>query len=159
MDGRHATSTSFLQEKAMSVTVDQFCEKLRSRLDGAETRFATLKSNVKALPKQGEQALQNNLDQARSKIEANKKKVAQAQANLKGRAEQKLSQTKEAINEWKVKHETTKLNARADRAEEYAADAVGYAIAMMDQAEEAILDAAVARIDADAAQTPATAAR
>ena len=142
----------------MGAKVDQFCDKLKTRLDGLEERFATLKANFKALRKQGELALQKSLEQARGKIETDKKKVEHAQANLKARADQKMSQTKEAINEWKAKRETKKLDSRAERAEEYAADAICCAVALMDQAEEAILEAAVARCDADAAHAPAMAA-
>jgi len=142
----------------MSAKVDQFCDKLKVRIDGLEARFATLKSNVKALPKQGEQALQKSLDQARGTIEADKKKVEHAQANLKSRAEQTMSHAKEAVNEWKAKRETKKLDSRADRAEEYAADALCCAVALIGQAEEAILEAALARSDADAAHAPAMAA-
>jgi hypothetical protein len=70
-----------------------------------------------------------------------------------------VSETKEAVKDWKAKRETKKLNSRADRAEEYAADSIDYAIAAIDQAEEAILDAVIARCDADdAAQPTATAA-
>jgi len=45
-----------------------------------------------------------------------------------------------------------KLNSRADRAEIYAEDAIDYAVASIDEPEEAVLEAVVARIDADAAQ-------
>ncbi len=51
---------------------------------------------------------------------------------------------------WQAKQETQKLKARADRAEAYAADAITYAVAAIDRAEEAILGAVVARMDADA---------
>jgi len=63
-----------------------------------------------------------------------------------------MAGTKEAVSDWKAKRETRKLNARADRAETYAADAIDYAMTSIDEAEEAILDAVVARVDADAAQ-------
>jgi hypothetical protein len=70
-----------------------------------------------------------------------------------------MHEAKEAISDWKAKRETRKLNARADRDEAYAADAIDFALAGIDEAELAILDAVVARIDADAAQSPAPAAR
>jgi hypothetical protein len=148
-----------LKETVMSAKVDQFCDKLRDRLNALETHVETLKSNVQKLPKQGEQALQNGLKDVRSKIEAEKKKVEQAQASLKTRVEQKMGQAKEAIKGWKAKNEVSKLNSRADRAEQYAADAVYIAIAAVDEAEEAILDAITARMDAETADAPAAAAR
>ena len=50
------------------------------------------------------------------------------------------------------------LTARADFAEQYAADAVFIADAAVAEAEEAIIDALLARIDAENAKAPAVAA-
>ena len=47
-----------------------------------------------------------------------------------------------------------KLNARADRAEARAADAIDLAAAAICEAEEAILEAALARMDADERNRP-----
>ena len=114
-------------------TVDQFCDQLRNRLDGVERQLATLRSTVKALPKQGEQALQKSLDQARSKVESQNRTLGQAQAKLKADAEQKVSETQGTINQWKAKREIKKLNAQADRAEKDAADAIDFAVAALDR--------------------------
>ena len=143
----------------MSARVDQFCDQLKDRLNALESQVETVKSNLEKLPKQGEQALQKSLNEARGKLDGQKKKVELAQAGLKARAEQKIAQTKEAINEWKAKRETGRLNSRADMAEQFAADAVCIAIAALDEAEEAIFDAVMARRDAEKAEAPAAAAR
>ncbi len=143
----------------MSARVDQFCDRLRDRLNALEEQVNTLKSNLEKAPKQGEQVLQKSLKEARSRIEGQKKKVEQAQTSLKARAEQKVSQAKEAINEWKAKRDVSKLNSCADRSEQYAADAVYIAVAALDEAEEAIFDAVIARMDADNVGSPAAAAR
>ncbi|MFN0017194.1 MAG: hypothetical protein ACKVP0_02980 [Pirellulaceae bacterium] len=142
----------------MSARVDQFCDQLRDRLNTFEDQLARLKTNVQKLPKQGEQSLQKCLTEARSKIEVEKKKVEQAQASLKSRAEQKIGQAKDAISQWKAKGERGLLNARAELAEQYAADAVYVAVAALSDAEEAIVDAVIARNDAAPAETPAAAA-
>lgn len=63
-----------------------------------------------------------------------------------------IAETKEVVNEWKAKQETRKLKARADRAEAYAADAIYNVMASIDEAEESILDAMVARNDANEAK-------
>jgi hypothetical protein len=143
----------------MSARVDQFCDNLKDRLHTLEDQLAMLRTNVQKLPKQGEQALQKCLADARSKIEAEKKKVEQAQANLKARADKKISQAKDTINQWKAKGELSMLNARADLAEQYAADAVFVAVAALSDAEEAIVDAVIARNDAVEAEKPAAAVR
>src|SRR5262249_28342003 len=101
---------------------------------------------------QTEAALREKLDEARTRLRARKEQVEQFGANLKARAEQKMAETKEAVGEWKAKRDTRKLNTRADRAERYAADAIDFAASSIAEAEEATLDARVARIDADAAQ-------
>jgi chromosome segregation ATPase len=136
----------------MNAKVDQFCDKLRDRLNTIEGRLQSVKTNMKALPEQAEEALRDKLESARTKLQAQKERVEQTRANLKARAQQKMAETKEAVSEWKAKRETRKLNARTDRAEAFAADAIDDAVASIAQAEEAILDAVVARIDADAAQ-------
>ena len=139
------------KEQVMSTKSEQFCKKLHDRVDGLESRLTALKDRVEELPNQSEKALQDHLAKARSKVEDQKQTLAQAQANLKARAEQQANQTKDTIDDWKAKREVKKLNARADRAEAYAADAIDFAVVAIDQAEEAILDAFVARVDADAA--------
>ena len=142
----------------MSARVDQFCDKLKDRLNSLEDQVLTLKTNVQKLPQQGEQALQKYLTETRSKIEQQKKKVEKARASLKARAEEKIGQVKEAVNEWKAKQEVSNVAARADFAEQYAADAVFIADAAVAEAEEAIIDALLARIDAENAKAPAVAA-
>jgi chromosome segregation ATPase len=136
----------------MSTKVDQLCNQLRDRVNTIEGRFQSVKTNMKALPAQAEKALQDKLEEVRTKVQAQKERIEKTRANLEAQAKQKVAETKEAISEWKAKHETRKLNARADRAETYATDALDSAAASIDEAEEAILYAAVARLDADAAQ-------
>jgi hypothetical protein len=136
----------------VSAKANQIYDKFHHQLDTIEGRLQSVKTNMKAMPEQAEKALRDKLDEAKSRIQAQKKSIEQTRADLKARAEQKVSETKEAVSEWKAKHETRKLNARADRAEDYAADAVEFAMAGIDEAEEAILEAVVARIDAEAAQ-------
>jgi hypothetical protein len=92
------------------------------------------------------------LEAARAKRQAQQQRIKEAQDQLKTYAQQKVAETREAVSEWKAKHEVRKLNARAERAEEYAACALVVAAAGIDEAEEAILDAALARMEADAAQ-------
>ena len=142
----------------MSARVDQFCDDLRDRLNAVEDRVQSVKTNLEKLPKQSEQAIQKYLAETRAKVEGEKKRVEKAQANLRTRAEQKIGEIKEAINQWKAKRDVTKLHARADRAEAYAADAIFVADMAVAEAEEAILDALIARMDADTADEPAVAA-
>jgi hypothetical protein len=136
----------------MSAKVDQFCDSLRDRLNAIEARVGSVKENIEAFPEHAEKAFQSQLANARTKLKAEQQRIDLARAHLKAYAEQKAAETREAVSEWKANREVRKLNARADRAEEYAACALVVAAAGIDEAEEAILNAIVARMEADAAQ-------
>jgi hypothetical protein len=136
----------------MSEKVDQFCDKLRERLNALDGRLQAVKTSVQDLPAKAEKSVREKLDQARTKIQAQKERVEKARVDFKTRAEQKLAEGKEAINEWKAKREVRKLNTRAERAEAYAEAAIVLALASIDEAEEAVLDAVAARMDSDTAQ-------
>lgn len=135
----------------MSAKVDQFCDTLRDHLNAVESRVESVKENVNALPGKADKAVHEKVNQARARIQGQKDRIDKARADLKTWGEQKRAETEATIHEWKTRRETKKLGARADRAEAYAQDAVAVALATIDEAEEAILDAVGARMDADAA--------
>ena len=136
----------------MSARVDKFCDGLRDRLNALEARVASARANVQALPGKAEKAVHDTVDQARAKLQAQAAHVEKTRTDLKAWCEQKKAETQAMIREWKAKHEAKKLSARADRAEAYAEAALALALAGIDEAEEAVLDAVAARLDADAAQ-------
>jgi len=133
----------------MSAKVDKFCDDLRDRLNTVESRLHAAKTNVQALAGQAEETLRQQCDELHRKAQAEKDRIERLRGSLTAKAQQKLAETTEIVREWKAKNETRKLNARADRAQVYAADAIEFAVAAIDEAEKAILDAIVARMDAD----------
>lgn len=135
----------------MSAKVDTFCDDLRDRLNNVDTRLQAAKTNVQALAGKAEKTLRQTCDELHRKSQAEKERIERLRGSLKTKAQQKLAETKEIVSEWKARNETRKLNARADRAEAYAADAIEFAVAAVGEAEEAIVDAVVARVDADEA--------
>ena len=141
----------------MSAKVDQFCNNLRDRLNAIEDRVQSVKANLEKLPKQSEQALQKCLAESRAKVDSEKRRLEKAQASLLARAEQKFSEIKAGISQWKANLDVSKLQARADRAEMYAADAIFVADMAVAEAEEAIIDAVIARMDADTVDKPVVA--
>jgi hypothetical protein len=140
------------KEKVMSARVDKFCDGLRNRLNTIESRVESFKANVQALPTKVEKAVQEQIGEARAKLQAQKERIEKARADLKAWAEHKKAATQATIREWKAKGEAKRLSARADLAEGYAEAAAVVALASIDEAEEAMLEAALARMDADAAQ-------
>jgi hypothetical protein len=61
----------------------------------------------------------------------------------------RLASLRAERDEHKAERDLKKAERRADEAEQDAADAVTFAVAMLDQAEYAIADAVIARADAD----------
>ncbi len=73
---------------------------------------------------------------------------------MKAWAQQKKTMTADKIAEWKAQWQVKKLNDRADDAESYAVATMQVAAAAVDEAETAAIEAVIARIDADAVQSP-----
>ena len=74
-----------------------------------------------------------------------------ARADIKKWLDDRKAATNEKVAEWKTKHEQTKLQNRAELAESYAEAAAVVASSAVDDAEQAALEAWLARKDADSA--------
>jgi hypothetical protein len=134
----------------MSAKVDQFCDDLHDRLNAIEARIESAKTSIQAVPANAQKAVRDRFDEARARVRAQKNQIEKARADLKTWAEHKKAHTDAAVREWKTKRQARKLNARADDAETYARTLVAIALATIDEAEVAILEAVAARMDAEA---------
>jgi len=137
----------------MGQRIDQFCENLRQKLAMTDSGLDGLKAKIDGKVARVEQDVQSHLDRVRKRIEQGRIKLSAAQADMKNWAEERKAATSDKIAEWKTKREVGKLQGRADHAERYAAAVVDVAVAAMDEAEQASLEAWLARQDADHAQT------
>jgi hypothetical protein len=136
----------------MGTRIDQFCEDFRQKLTIADSGLDGLKAKIDGKAAHVEQDVQNHLDRVHKRVEQGRAKVAAAQADIKEWADGKKTATSDKIAEWKAKRDQSKLQNRADQAEQYAAAASTVAVAALDEAEEASLEAWLARQDANAAQ-------
>ncbi len=136
----------------MGQRIDQFCENLRQKLTMADSGLEGLKAKIDSKARTAEQDVQSHLERVQKRIEQGRAKVSAAQAEMRNWADQRKTVTKEKIAEWKAKREVVKLQSRADIAEHYAAAAIDLAVAAIDEAEQASLEAWLARADADYAQ-------
>ena len=134
----------------MSERINKFCQNLQTRLNDLESRTLALKERLKSAPKQAEEELHGQIARLQEKIDSQKKAANKARAEMENWFEQKKAEGKATVEQWKEKHEAKKLARRADRAEEYAAAAVLVALACVDEAEQAVLEAVAARLDAEA---------
>ena len=136
----------------MGARIDQFSEDLRQKLTIADSGLDGLKAKIDGKTAHVEQDVQSHLDRVRKRVEQGHAKIAAAQADIKEWADEKKIATSDKIAEWKSKRDLSRLQARAGMAERYAAAASAVAVAALDEAEEAALEAWLARHDANAAQ-------
>lgn len=136
----------------MGERIDQFCEDLRLKLTEIDNGLDSLKAKVRAGAEHVQQDVQSHLDRVEQRIEQNRAELAAAQADVKAWVDQRKAATQEKIAEWKAKRQIDRLENRADLAESYAAAARVIAAAALDEAEQAALEAWLARHDADAAK-------
>ena len=136
----------------MSERIDQFCENLRVRLTGIENDMQGLRAKIDAKARTAEQDVRNELEGVKKRMEQDRTKVAAAQANIKKWLEECKTTTNEKIAEWKAKSEKAKLQSRANMAEQYAVAAAVVALAAVNEAQQASLEAWLARKDAESGQ-------
>ena len=136
----------------MNERIDQFCENLRVKLTSIDDDMRALKAKIDSKERNVEQGVQFRLDSVKKRIGRDRTKLETAQADIKKWAEERKGTTDEKIAEWKAKLEKAKLKGRAEAAERYAAGAAFLALAAVDEAEQASLEAWLARKDADSGQ-------
>ena len=136
----------------MGERIDQFCENLRVKLTGIDNNMVSLKAKIDGKAQTAEQDVRSHLDGVKRRMEQDRAKLAAAQADIKKWADERRATADAKIAEWKTKKEIAKLKGRAEGAERYAAAAAVVALAAIDEAEQASLEAWLARRDADSAQ-------
>ncbi len=136
----------------MGQRIDQFCENLRIKLSSIDKNMEALKARLDGNAR-SEEDVQRYLDGVKKRIDQDRAKVTAAQTDIKKWVDERKATTSEKIAEWKTKREIAKLQSRADSAERYAAAAAIVASAAVDEAEQASVEAWLARKDADSAQS------
>ncbi len=135
----------------MSERIDQFCENLRIKLTSLDKNIQQLKAKIDGKAQTAEQEVRTQLDAVKNRIAQDRTKLETAQADVKKWVDDLKLASNEKIAEWKAKREKAKLRSRADNAERYAVAAAFVALAAVDAAEQAALEAWLARKDAETA--------
>jgi hypothetical protein len=135
----------------MSERIDQFCENLRTKLTSIDKSMQGLKAKIDSKAQTAEQEVRTRLKTVKKRIEQDRTKLQTAQADIKKCVDDFKAAGNEKIVEWKVKRDEAKLRIRAEIAERYAVAAAVVALTAVDEAEQAALEAWLARKDADIA--------
>jgi hypothetical protein len=127
--------------------------KLAARAKDAEDHAAAAKTKAKAdLEADVENAravAQAEADRLGESADANRDRISAWWHDVQRSWSQHLAAVKENIADRKAEHDLDRANQRADIAEDDAAFAIQYAVAAIEEAEYAVLDASLARMQAD----------
>jgi hypothetical protein len=135
----------------MSERIDQFCENLRIKLTSIDNNMQELKAKIDSKAQTAEREARTQLETVKKRIEQDRTKLETAQADIQKWVDDFKAASNEKIVEWKDKREKAKLQSRAENAERYGVAAAVIALAAVDEAERAALEAWLARKDADTA--------
>jgi hypothetical protein len=136
----------------VSEQVDNFRQQLRAKIDDVDKRLKGFEANVRTSGEKAKSDAKTYLASLDSQMKGQQAKLQAAQANMKAWIQEKQKITSDKIAEWKAQMKATELTRYADLSEQYAASATQVAVAAIDEAEKAIVDAIVARMNADPPQ-------
>jgi hypothetical protein len=137
-------------------TADSLKQRLSQHIDAAKTKLDAMKKDLMGMHEEDMQALQEHRDEIQKRLAEQKERASKMKTDIANWNKEKVAHTQEAIGSWRKQREIDKLLNRAERAEDYAIDMVTTAAYDFDEAEQAILEAVAARLDAN--QAPATSA-
>ena len=114
-----------------------------------DDRLQQLKASAKAGSEKARQDLHSQAEKLRANLDADRASIEAAKTRMKDWAAGKKATFDEKVVQWKAQRTQEQLKRRADAAEGYASDAFAVAVAAVDEAHEAAIEAIIARGDAD----------
>lgn len=135
----------------MSERISRLCDELRIKFHGIDRRLEALKSNGVATFDKSQDVLESQLDRVEQRIYDNRVTVEAANIRVKAWLAEKKAGSAAGSILWTERHKTHLLEACADDAEAYAIAVFELAAAAADEATLAVLQALLARNDADGA--------
>jgi hypothetical protein len=130
----------------MSARVDDFCDKLRDRLNTIEGWLESARTQMQALPEQVRKDLRSKLEKAHAKLQAQKKRVEQTRADLETVLELPAKLFADLVIERTATPNVPETRAGVDTAEAHASATIDHAEACIDEVNDAMVYAAVARL-------------
>lgn len=135
----------------MADTQESAKQKLSQEIEAAKTKLEALKRDLAAIHEEDKATLRERQAEMRAHLDEQRARAQELQAKMTSWKNEKKQHTDEAIAGWKQRREVAKLQRRAERAEDYAIDAVTFAAADFEEAEAAVFDALTARFEAEEA--------
>jgi hypothetical protein len=133
----------------MTKQTDSFRETLRGKLKEMDDRLGELKASAKANSKKVRQDLHSQAQRLRASLDTDRASIEAAKTRMKDWAAVKKATFDENVARWKAQRKQEQLKRRAEATDQYASDAFAVAVAAVDDAYEAAIEAIIARGDAD----------
>ena len=134
----------------MSERIDRLCDQLRIKLHGIDRRLEALKGNNSATSEKSRHLVESQMDSVQQRIFDRRHAVEAANASVAAWIEKRAAFSGEDAVV-KEDADLSHLDARADDVEGYAIAVFELAVAAADEAAQAVLEALLARNDADLA--------
>jgi hypothetical protein len=138
-------------DKKQTQNLNQFADDVRARLANIDGGLKDLKTKLDGDARRAETEARNQLAKVSADIDASKPKLAAAEAQMNQWIKAQQTATTQKVAEWKASQDFGKLQARAAQAERYATAARDVAVAALNGAHQAALEAYLANTDASAA--------
>ncbi|MDJ0941801.1 MAG: hypothetical protein QNJ00_18700 [Woeseiaceae bacterium] len=140
------------KEQKVNDKLDAFRAKLNGHLAAASERLDEVKTDIEAAADATGDKLEEKGEQLKARFDADKAKIAEARENAEAWLDSKKQDSEDAIAQWKHDREVEKLEKRAEKAEDNAAASIVIAVAAIDEAQLAVLEAIGARLLAEDAK-------
>jgi hypothetical protein len=135
----------------MGPHIDAFCGEICLKLVDIDEELRYLKNTIREKARHAEPELRSQLEKVMKRIACNQSKVAAARAQVKHWITDKAKAALRFRNE-EIPEDGMRKQRRAAEADRYAAACIDLAIAAVDEAERAALEAWLAREDANSSQ-------
>jgi FtsZ-binding cell division protein ZapB len=139
----------------MGGAAEELKQRLSQQIDAAKRKLELLKQDIAELHDEDMAGLSDRQAELRGRLEQQRSRAEQLQSRIASWKHEKRTRAVDAITSWEQRREIEKLQAHAQRAEDIAVDMVTVATHDFEEAEQAVLEALAARMEADQALAPA----
>jgi TolA-binding protein len=130
-------------------------QKLGQHIDAAKEKLDSMKRDIAGMRDEDMETLRQRQSEIRARLDQQRSRAQQLREKIANWTSEKRAHTIDAIAAWQERQEIEKLQKRAERAADYAADMVTVAANDFEEAEQAVCEAISARLEAEQARAPA----
>jgi|SRR4029079_16944639 len=139
----------------MGGAAEELKQRLSQQIDTAKRKLELLKKDISELRDDDMAGLSERQTELRTRLEQQRSFAEQLQTRIATWKGERRNRAVDAISSWEQRREIEKLEAHAQKAEEIALDMVTVATHDFEEAEQAVLEALAARMEAEQALAPA----